>query len=92
MIATVVENVLEASIRRGTRGSWSRGTGSLAVLLVSGGLLWTSEAVKSHYNLAFRLKMGTCFGRLPILDEDGRPGFGYAVDGGGLMGRGIGFY
>jgi hypothetical protein len=31
--------------------------GSLAVMLVSGGLLWTSEAVKCYYNLAFWLKM-----------------------------------
>jgi hypothetical protein len=92
MIATVVANVLEASSRRGTRRGWSRRNRSLAVLLVSGGLLWASEAVKCYYNLAFWLKMGVCFGRLPILDEDGRPGFGYAVDGGGLMGRGLGFY
>ena|SRR5438045_1833108 len=31
--------------------------GGLAVMLVSGGLLWTSEAVKCYYNLAFWLKM-----------------------------------
>ena len=31
--------------------------GSLAVILTSGGLLWTSEAVKCYYNLAFWLKM-----------------------------------
>ena len=32
--------------------------GSLAVMLASGLLLWTSEAVKCYYNLAFWLKMG----------------------------------
>jgi hypothetical protein len=31
--------------------------GSLTVMLLSGGLLWTSEAVKCYYNLAFWLKM-----------------------------------
>jgi len=32
--------------------------GSLTVMLVSGLMLWTSEAVKCYYNLAFWLKMG----------------------------------
>jgi Family of unknown function (DUF6644) len=32
--------------------------GSLAVMLLSGLMLWTSEAVKCYYNLAFWLKMG----------------------------------